>query len=146
MATITSANAIIMLSVPAVFPSPFQLQGFGPDTVYDMDVIESTEASMGVDGILSGGFVFAPIVQPITFQADSPSLPNFDTWYAYMFQTKDTTTATATISLPGIGTKYSFSKGFLTRYSPMPPGGRILRPRVMTITWQSALQSPIGGV
>ena len=84
MASITSANAIIMLTIPDLFPAPQQLQGFAADDVYGVNDLKSAEVLMGVDGKLSGGFVFVPIEWSISFQADSPSLDIFDQWWTAM--------------------------------------------------------------
>ena len=55
MPSITSANAILTLAIPLLFPTPVQLQGFAADDVYDIPRIKSVETLMGVDGVLSGG-------------------------------------------------------------------------------------------
>ena len=53
--TITGASAVIMLSVPGLFSTPQQLQGFATDDIFDTAAIASAETLMGVDGNLSGG-------------------------------------------------------------------------------------------
>ena len=58
MGDISAANATLMFTVPGLFPVPVQVQGFGPDDVYSLDDIELVETQMGVDGVLSGGFVW----------------------------------------------------------------------------------------
>ncbi|MGA1801484.1 phage tail fiber protein [Rhizobium sp. HT1-10] len=70
MASITSANAIITLTIPGLFNTPVQLQGFSADNIYESEVQEIAETSMGVDGKLSAGYVFNPINQ--TFMAIIP--------------------------------------------------------------------------
>ena len=79
--SITSANAVLTLAIAQLFPVPQQLQGFGVDDVYDVPQIKSVEVMMGVDGVLSAGFVYVQIPQHITLQGDSASNLIFDTWW-----------------------------------------------------------------
>jgi hypothetical protein len=139
MASITSANAQILLSIPSLFPIPQALQGFAAEDVFDVDPIEPVEAIMGVDGILSAGFVFVPVSQNFALQADSPSIILFDTWWTAMQIAKDVYFATATILLPGLGKKWAMNTGVLRSYKPMPDAKKVLQPQRFRIEWQSAL-------
>ena len=56
--TLTMANAVITLVVPAIELGPFQLQRFAADDVFNTGELDVAETSMGVDGNLSAGFVF----------------------------------------------------------------------------------------
>ena len=139
MASITSANAQILLSIPSLFPIPQALQGFAAEDVFDVDPIEPVEDIMGVDGILSAGFVFVPVHQNFALQADSPSIFIFDTWWTAMQIAKDVYFATATILLPGLGKKWACNTGILKSYKPMPDAKKVLQPQRFRITWQSVL-------
>ena len=139
MASITSANAEILLSIPSLFPIPQALQGFAAEDIFDVAEIEPTETLMGVDGILSAGFVFVPIDQNFAFQADSPSIVIFDTWWTAMQVVKDVYFATATVLLPGPGKKWAMNNGVLKSYKPLPDAKKVLQPQRFRITWQSAL-------
>lgn len=136
MASITGATAVVMLSVTSLFPVPVQLQGFAADDVYDSDDLVSAETLMGVDGRLSGGFVYVPLIQRYALQADSESIAFFDTWWATMQQLQDVLTCNGLISIPSVGKKYTMSKGFLTGYKPLPDGKRLLQPQRFAITWE----------
>ncbi len=92
---------------------------------------------MGVDGILSGGFVFNPIEQSFTFQADSSSNLIFDTWYQNQVSLKDVYTASATVILTSIGREYVCTNGFLRTWQVIPSAARTLQPRRATIHWNS---------
>jgi hypothetical protein len=142
MATITAANAVIMFSIPGLFPTPQQLQGFAADDITDTDALESAEVLMGVDGVLSGGFVYVAVKQNYALQADSPSAQIFDQWYATQQQIQDLYTAQATLLYPSIGTKWAMTKGFLTSYMPIPAAKKLLQPRKFTVTWQSISPAP----
>jgi hypothetical protein len=137
MASITGATSAISIIIPGVFPSPQQLQGFAADDVFEGDPIESNEVLMGVDGILSGGFVYVPIQQNFALQADSPSIYIFDNWWNYMQAAQDVFPANATIKLTVIGKTYTMTKGFLTNYKPIPDIKKLLQPQRFRITWQS---------
>ena len=133
--TITSANAIIVLSIPVVFPAPQRIQGFSADDIFGTDQIDSAEVMMGLDGYLSAGFVFQPIKQNYTLQADSDSNDVFDQWWQAQQNLRDAIECQGNISLVSIGKKYALTRGFLTGYPPAPDGGKTLKPRKYTITW-----------
>jgi len=140
--TLTGANAIIMLTVPGLFDVPQRLQGFAADDVYDVDNIDSTETLMGVDGKLSGGFVFVPIKQNITLQADSDSAAFFESWYGAQQKVKDTYIANGRTTLNAVQRSYVMTRGFLSTNSPVPSVGKLLKPRKFTITWESVVSTP----
>jgi hypothetical protein len=141
--SITSANAVLMLSIPRLYNTPQQIQGFAVDDIYDIEALEVGETQMGVDGILSAGFVFTPVRQGISLIADSPSVIIFDTWYAAERQIADKYAASATINLPGVGKKYAMTRGFLTTYPAISDGKKVLQGRKFVITWQSITMAPM---
>jgi hypothetical protein len=142
MGDITAANAVLTLSVPPLFPTPVRLQGFAADDIFDVPAVQSVETMMGVDGLLSGGFVFREVEQTIRLQADSPSVRIFDIWYLQQIATLATYTASALIRLPSISTKFAMTTGFLTLYKPIASARRVLQPREFRITWSRVAPSP----
>jgi tail fiber protein gp32 len=140
--SITSANAVLTLSIPLLFPFPQRIQGFATDDIYDVPAIKKVETQMGVDGVLSAGFVYVEIPQDITLQADSISNLFFDTWAQQMNAAQDVYEASGEIVLPGISTKFQQIRGFLTGYTPVPAGKKTLQPRKYQITWQNIAPSP----
>jgi len=128
-----------MLSIPGLFPVPQQLQGFAADDIFDSDAIESAETLMGVDGIMSAGFVFVPVNMHISIQADSPSNFIFDTWWATQQQNQEVFFAQGIVILNAIGTKWQLNKGSLVSYKPTPDVKKLLQPRRHTIRWQSSV-------
>lgn len=145
MGAVSAADLVYMLNVPGVFPNgPIQIQGFATDEVLDIPQMKSAETMMGVDGILSVGFVFVPVIQTISLQADSASNDIIDTWWAQMQATLQSYLATATIIMPQIGTKYNLVGGILTGYKPLSNAKRLLQPRTHEITWQSIAPAPSG--
>jgi hypothetical protein len=142
MATLTGASCIITIAIPGLFNSPVQLQGFAADDVFDADTQEIAETSMGVDGILSGGFVHVPVKQTIALQADSASNLIFETWAAQQKATLDTYTANGTSNIKSTGRSYVMNKGFLTSFPSIPAVKKLLQPRRYTITWESIRATP----
>ncbi len=143
MASITSANAVLTLAVPPLFPVPQQIQGFATDDIYDIPQIKSVEVQMGVDGVLSAGFVYIQIPQEITLQADSDSNDFFDTWWTQMQAAQDVYAASGIIKLPSIATKFTQINGFLTGYKPAPGAKKLLQPRKYEITWERIAPAPM---
>lgn len=138
---IGASNANLTLVVPPLFTVPQQLQGFGADDVYDLDAITSVETMMGVDGILSGGFVWSPQQQSITLMANSESNAFFDTWWAAQASAKTTYPATGVLTLPQLGMKFIQTNGFLTSYK-LPGAKKLIQPRRYGITWNLVVPAP----
>lgn len=138
---ITAANAILMMSVPGLFPVPQQIQGFAADDVYDLDEIESVETLMGVDGKLSGGFVWVKQPQTIMLQADSDSNEFFDTWQTNQIAGLRTYVANGVLTIPNLGLKFIQTVGYLSTYK-LPGAKRIMQPRRFRLTWQQVVPAP----
>jgi tail fiber protein gp32 len=133
--SITSANAILNLSVQIIFPNPVQIQGFATDDVYGVGGIKKNETRMGVDGFLSGGKVWQPV--PVTYhlQPDSASCAFFDTWAQQEDAIGDTLVATGNIVLTGLGKRFQLVRGILGTVSPAPEAGVVLKTRSWEVTW-----------
>lgn len=141
--TITSANAIITLTIPGVLVTPQTLAQFAADDIYETEEVDAAEVSMGVDGVLSAGYVNAPVPQRYMFQANSPSLDIFDNWFLAQKTLNDTFTAFGMVSLPSLNRKYIMNGGILRRYKPMPDAKRTLQPRVVHLVWQDVVPAQI---
>lgn len=142
MGSITSADAVLTLAIDTIFPLPVQLQGFGVDDIYDVAQVRNVEVQMGVDGVLSAGFVWKERVQTITLQADSASNLMFDIWNSNQEANQTIYPAQGLIRLPGIQTKFVQTNGFLTGYKPAPKAGRLLHARTYEITWNRINPAP----
>lgn len=137
MGDITAANAVFTLTIPGVFSAPQQLQGFDVDNVFDVDAVDTAETKMGVDGIGSGGFIFAFVPMTIHIQADSPSIQLFETWLAAMTTNLATYQASGSVLLPAIGRKYTLLGGFLKKPQQMSSAHKVLQARPFGIDWSS---------
>jgi len=142
MASITSANAILTLSVTGITSSPVQLQGFSADNIYDAPETEIVQTAMGVDGVLSGGFVYNAVTQVIELQADSPSNAFFEQWAQTMFQVRDVFVAQGQTNLVALGRTYTMTKGFFTNAHQFAPAAKVLQRRRYTIQWERVIGQP----
>ncbi len=142
MSTLTGANAVIFLGINVLYPQAVQIQGFAADDVSTTQPIPSAETLMGVDGILSGGFVYVPVPWTITLQGDSPSNAIFDQWWSQQQINRDLYWAFGTVSVVSLGTKFSMSRGALVEYVPMPDIKKLIQPRRYRINWNSILPTP----
>ena len=142
--SITSANALITLTIPLLLPVPVQLQGFAAEDIFDSDEIDMAETLMGADGKLSGGVVLAMIPWNIAFQADSPSISTFEAWDGGQQATVDVFAAQGNVTFTGLGRSFQMVNGFLVRGKRMPDAKKVLQPRKFRINWQQVIAIPIG--
>lgn len=140
--TITAANSILLLSIEGLYVVPQQLQGFAADDVFDTEAISPAETMMGVDGHLSGGFVFNPVRMNIALQADSDSIRIFEDWIAAMNTAREVYVAHGQVQLPSVKRKYVMTRGFLTNIPPTPAARKVLQPRRFQITWGRITSAP----
>lgn len=143
MASLTGATVAYQLSITGLYNTPQQLQGFAADDVFATTPIKSIETLMGVDGVMSAGFVWVPIEQMIDLQADSDSNAIFDNWWQAQQAAEDVYFADAVIRLKALGIKWTMSRGVLSTYPPMPDVKKMIQPRKFGITWNNASPSPI---
>ncbi len=140
--TLTSANASLALSVANLYAQPVILAGFSTDMIYNSDPMVSAEVLMGVDGVLSAGFVYNPFRFNIELQADSESNQVFDDWWSNSQQNKQAYVGTLTIILPSVKKQALLNRGFLISFPGLPDAARILRPRRFGMVWTPPVLSP----
>jgi hypothetical protein len=141
---LTSANAVIRLSQPILFPTPQQIQGFSADDVTDIEGAKILEHVMGVDGVMSFGFVFVERMQTITLQADSASNDFFDVINSSQEAGQTAYPLNGVIILPAIGKLYTLINGGLENYKTMPGVKRILQAQQYRIVWNKIIVAPAG--
>lgn len=140
--TLTAANAVLMLGVVGLYPTPRRIQGFSADDVTDLGDLSIAETSMGVDGRLSAGFAFNPVTQNVTLQADSESNDFFENWQQAETFAREKYVAFGTILIKATGHRYTMARGFLTNVSMLPAVRKTLQPRRFTLTWERVTPSP----
>lgn len=145
MATITSANASVILTVPLVFVIPQIIAGFAADDAFTQEAADLAETRMGVDGNLSGGYTPSVKRFSIALMPDSPSLDSFETWKAAIEAAKDQlpTGSSFVITLPAIGKAYLLNKLFFKNSSMMPSAKKVLEPFIAQIEYQDLIVTPL---
>jgi hypothetical protein len=143
MGTITAANAVYMLGVAGLFPTPQQLQGFSADAAFDTDASEPAEVVMGVDGRMSAGFVPFLTRQTISIMPDSPSSLLFEDWLAAQKAAREVYLANAVITLTSVNRAYVLTQGVMTSIVSIPGTRKVLQARNFIITWTDINPVPI---
>jgi hypothetical protein len=143
MTTLTSANAIVTLTVAGLYDTPVQLQQFMAEDIFDMAQVTHTETVMGADGKQSAGFVFTSRDQTFALQANSPSCQLLDDWVNAEEQAIDVFRADGQITLPALGKVWTMTNGALKTFNQMPDAKKTLQGRKFTITWERVVASPL---
>ncbi len=141
--TLTGANSIITLAIPGLYPVPQALQGYETDDVSKIAPMKTSEVKTGVDGNLSVGYIYVPVVQTINLQGDSASCTLFDNWFMAQNAINEVYTAIGVIHLPSVQKSYILTKGVLTSYKPMSDVKKMLEGREFEITWQDISVAPL---
>ena len=139
--TITSANSVVTLTVPGLFSTPVQLQGYSTDKAWDTAAQVVTETQIGVDGRKTAGLVYNAVKQTFSFQADSPSVQIFEAIFAAQRAARDVYYLSATIDLPATGQSYVCNKGTLEDYNSVASAAKVLTMREFAINWESVQPS-----
>ena len=140
--TLTAANSIIMMTVPTLFNSPQQLQGFMTDDVYDNDALSPAETQMGVDGLLSAGWVPIPVIVGYSLQADSDSIAFFETIYQAQQTARETFRINTSVNVPSLNRRYNLRRGVLTSIPVLPSAKKVMQGRKFSITYESLTSAP----
>ncbi len=135
--TITSANSVVSITVPSLFPTPVQLFGYSVEKAWDTGAVVLTESQIGVDGRKTAGLIFNPIKLTFSFQADSPSVSIFEAIYAAQLQARDVFYLFAAIELPSTGEAYICNQGTLEDYNAIASAGKVLNAREFSVSWVS---------
>lgn len=133
--TITSANAVFLITESNTFPAGVQLQGFAADAAFATETAETAETKLGVDGILSAGWVPRAYKQNVSLQADSDSILVFDAIAGAQDIAQDVFWLTGVITFPAVGKSYTLTRGVLTNYKVMPDAKKLLEPQEFSIIW-----------
>lgn len=139
---ITSANSVLAIGVTGLYTVPQQLQGFSQDDMYDMAAVDNKEVMIGVDGVLSAGWIPQIKVMSVTLQADSSSNTFFESWYSSEEAAKTPYFAFGVINQPSVSRVYTLMNGVLKNYTPLAAAKKTLQPRKFEIHWQVVLGAP----
>ena len=137
MALDLSVSGITLtLAVPGVVSST-PLVGYAPDDLYTIEDRDTGETMMGLDGVLSGGYVPAAVI--ITFKQMANSLTEsfFDNWAAAEDQAFVKYPGSAIIVYPGLSKQAILTNGFLRARKPLPDAAKLLQPQTHRVEFQS---------
>ncbi len=143
MSTLTSANSILMIGVAGLYTTPQRLQGFADGDAYAIDAVDVSESLMGVDGIMSSGWIPQIKTMNVTLQGDSASNTFFEAWYAAQEAAREIYPAFGTIIQDSVGRAYALTNGVLANYTPLSDAKKILQPRRFVIRFGSVIGAPI---
>lgn len=143
MGTITSSNSSLILSIDGLFPVDQPIQGYAADDAFQHAAFEIVETRMGVDGVLSGGFVPAEKTLEITLQPDSPSIFIFDFWYQAQVAAREAILGNIFIAMPSIGKQFALTTMFLKEGQALPSAKKVLDPQKYTVGFQDVFGSPL---
>ena len=126
MLDITSANAVVALSVENLFS--VNLENFSADSSFTTDTVQAAETRMGVDGHMAAGFTPAIKTITINLEAGSPSTEYMQLLRQVQEVNMKPYKVNMVISIPSIGKRYTFSDGVLQSYKDLPDGQNVLSP------------------
>jgi hypothetical protein len=115
---LTSANANFLVRCRGVYDNYVKQQGFQVDNAFGFGDRTVGETRAGVDGKLSGGYVFNEAQFTAFYEANSPSISMMDNCYADIQNNQETRVFDFIVEIPSVKKRYSFS-GFLVSV----PGG-----------------------
>lgn len=141
--TLTTANSVLTLTVPALGIGPVQIQGFATDDAFDTPDVKPVETMVGVDGQKSAGFV--AYLVPFTFilQADSTSIDVMDAIQEGISVLQDDVEITMSLESPALGKLWTGTQGSLTSYKPTPQGKKLLGPQKFEIVFRRIITSVV---
>lgn len=143
MGTITSANSVMTLNVPGVFPAAITVQGYAADDAFTQSAFDMAETRMGVDGTLSAGYTPSAKPLDIMLQPDSPALPYFFLWKAAEEAANEKFEGAITIDMPSIGLSFDFETVWLRNMQGMPSAKKVLDPVPIKLEAESITYSPL---
>lgn len=141
--TITSANAVFTLLIPQLSAVPITVQGFATDDSFSQDEFDVAETVMGVDGVMSSGFLPSIKPQAVHLQANSDSINDFEALLAAQEAIKEIIPIIAgNITMSGNRSQFVMTRGTLKKVKRID-GKKTLQPATYTINWQQVQTVPI---
>jgi hypothetical protein len=145
MASISSFNASIQLTIPGVYSSGVLLKQFSTDDILDSEAQVLAEIRVGADGDVVGGKVFNLNKFRLMFQANSASIPVFYEWKAAQ-DGSDIIAATMTIIVPSLGLDVDLTDVYCESLPMLPPLKKIAEALSVSMVsnpnWQTTSTTP----
>ena len=143
MATITSANSVLILSVTGLYNVPQIIQGYAADDAFSVQPVARSESVMGVDARKSSGKINSLKELSITIMPDSPSLFLFEAWMNMEDATGDLFRCDGGIRIPSIGRNYVLVNGTMQEASIVPAAGKRLKEMSFKLVFEKIIPEPI---
>lgn len=107
--TLTAANCNLLVRAKGRYDNYVRHEGFQVDNIFGFGERTIGETRAGVDGKLSGGFVFNEAPFTAFYEANSLSLKMMDDCMTQIQKTKETIVFDFIVEIPSIKKRYSFS-------------------------------------
>lgn len=140
---ITSANSKLRIMVPAYYPAGFDVDDYGADTMYDIQAVTNKETRMSACGKFHAGFIYNPVDFNITLQPTSKAGELLDDMVAAERTAATVFQVNATLIVPALDSKYTFTNGVLMSSTPVAPGRRTLQERPFAFQFENVVRSPL---
>lgn len=134
--TITAANSTFFLTVPGLYDSPIQIEGYATDAAVSVAQVNPTVTEMGIDGHMSVGWVPTPKEVTITLAADSPSRAAIEDWATLQEAAREVYICNAEFTVPAINRKFTGTRGALTTVQPSSNAAQTLQSSAFAITFE----------
>lgn len=141
--TITSANAVFIITVPGIYPQGVKLQGYSAEKAWSSDAQPQTESQMGVDGQKATGWIPAIVPMTITLLANSLSRQVFNNIARAQKVRRDAIIFQGSITLTSTGESFSCVNGSIKDAKLIPDAGKVLQPTDVAVEWQDILPTLI---
>ena len=135
LGNLTSANAIMVMTVEDLYPIGIPITNFSTDQMADSDEHEYAQARMGVDGGLAAGFVPNAWNVTISLEASSPSLKVMQQIAQAMVTNRRTYEIGLTITVPSLKQVHFFKQGVLLNGKDLPGLRKTLEPTQWKFTF-----------
>lgn len=140
---ITSANSKLRIIVPAYYPAGFDVDDYGADTMYDIQAVTNKETRMSADGKFHAGFTYASVPLTITLQPTSKAGELLDEMVSAERTAATVFQVNATLIVPALSRKYTFTNGVIISSTPVAPGRRTIQERPFAFEFENVVSSPI---
>lgn len=125
---VTSADAVLYMTIDGLYPQGFKLEQFGQDAVAQMADDIFAETRMSVDGHMVAGYVDQIKPVTLTFEPSSPTIPYLRNLQEVTRAERKPYPVMLMVTLPSVGRTYTFVNGVLKQGKQMPDIGKTLQP------------------
>lgn len=136
LGNITSANAVLWLTVKELYPAGVQIMNFSADSMMSSDDIEIAQVRMGVDGGMAAGYTPNPYQLTITLEASSPSLTIMQSILMASKVNRTIYECSVTLTIPSLTQAHHWRHGVMIGGNPVTAPKKVLDPT----SWKFAFQ------